>query len=84
MGIDMATREELIAADRSVDEIRDQVGADSLSYLSVDAIASALDRSRADLCLGCVTGEYPYDIDGEAADREIRRPDVGGEAPADD
>ncbi|PSQ18461.1 amidophosphoribosyltransferase [Halobacteriales archaeon QS_8_69_26] len=78
LGIDMATREELIAADRTVEEVRDEIGADSLAYLSIDAVADALERSRADLCLGCVTGEYPYDVEGEAADREVSRPDVGG------
>ena len=78
MGIDMASREELIAADRDVEGIREEIDADSLSYLSVDAIAEALGESRADLCLGCVTGEYPYDIEGEATDRDIARPDIDG------
>ena len=81
MGINMATREELIAADKSTEEIREEIGADSLSYLSVDAVASAIGKSRDDLCLGCVTGEYPYDIDGETTDREVERPGV---ASADD
>ncbi|MFD1515259.1 amidophosphoribosyltransferase [Halomarina rubra] len=76
MGIDMATRDELIAANQDVEDITDAVGADSLAYLSVDAIADALDESRADLCLGCVTGEYPYDIDDEATDRDVTRPSV--------
>ncbi|WP_318569163.1 amidophosphoribosyltransferase [Salinigranum marinum] len=84
MGIDMATREELIAAHQSVEEIRDEIGADSLSYLSIDAVAEALSSSRADLCLGCVTGEYPYDIDGEETDRDVERPGVTDTAPADD
>jgi len=84
MGIDMAAREELIAADRSVDEIRDHIGADSLSYLSIDAVCTALESTRADLCLGCVTGEYPYDIEGEDIDREVSRPSIGGTPPADD
>jgi amidophosphoribosyltransferase len=85
MGIDMASREELLAAERSPEEIRDHVGADSLSYLSIDAVCRALERSRADLCLGCVTGEYPYDIDGEPADRDVRRPAIGPAGrPADD
>jgi amidophosphoribosyltransferase len=85
MGIDMASRDELIAADRSVEDIRETIGADSLSYLSIDAIADVLGRSRVDLCLGCVTGEYPYDIDGERADRDVSRPAVGSEsAHADD
>ncbi len=34
--------------------------------------------------MGCVTGEYPYDIDGEATDRDVSRPDVGTPASADD
>ena len=78
MGIDMASRDELIAAGRDVEEICEEIDADSLSYLSVDAIAAALDESQADLCLGCVTGEYPYDIEGEATDRDIARPDIDG------
>ena len=79
MGIDMATREELIASDRSIEEIREAIGADSLAYLSTEAVAEALRASDADLCLGCVTGEYPYDIDGEATDRDVTRPTI--EAP---
>ncbi|QLK27796.1 amidophosphoribosyltransferase [Natrinema zhouii] len=85
MGIDMATREELIAADKSTDEIREAIDADSLAYLSTDAVADVLEKDRLDLCLGCVTGEYPYDIDGEETDRDVSRPDVSGtQLPADD
>jgi amidophosphoribosyltransferase len=84
MGIDMATREELIASNRSTEDICAEIGADSLSYLSIDAVAEALSSSRADLCLGCVTGEYPYDIDGEETDRPVERPTVADSAPADD
>ncbi|WP_246982906.1 amidophosphoribosyltransferase [Halorientalis marina] len=84
MGIDMASRDELIAADRSVEEIRDEIEADSLSYLSIDAVAAALNQSKADLCLGCVTGEYPYDIEGETTDREVDRPSIGDPQLADD
>jgi amidophosphoribosyltransferase len=79
MGIDMATREELIAANQDVDDIREAIEADSLSYLSIDAVADALNRSRADLCLGCVTGEYPYDIEGESTDRDVERPVIEGQ-----
>ncbi|NHN40736.1 amidophosphoribosyltransferase [Halorubellus sp. JP-L1] len=85
MGIDMATREELIASDKSTEEIRDAIAADSLAYLSIDAVSDALESSRADLCLGCVTGEYPYDIEGEPTDRDVSRPVIDGiDAPADD
>ncbi|MEF8851814.1 MAG: amidophosphoribosyltransferase [Haloarculaceae archaeon] len=83
MGIDMASREELIAADRSVEEIRDEIGADSVAYLSIEAVADALSKAETDLCLGCVTGEYPYDIEGERTDREVSRP-ATGQPSADD
>ncbi len=78
MGIDMATREELIASDRTTEEIRDTIDADSLAYLSTDAVADVLDEERIDLCLGCVTGEYPYDIEGEETDRDVARPELEG------
>jgi amidophosphoribosyltransferase len=85
MGIDMASRDELIAGDQSVDEICEEIQADSLGYLSIDAIAEALETSKSDLCLGCVTGKYPYDIEGEETDREVARPQIGsGPATADD
>ncbi len=84
LGIDMASREELIAADRSVEEIQDYIDADSLSYLSIEAITDALDKDHEDLCLGCVTGEYPYDIEGETNDRNVTRPDVNSASSADD
>jgi amidophosphoribosyltransferase len=77
MGIDMASRDELIAADRSVEEIREEIEADSLSYLSIEAIAQSLGKNDTDLCLGCVTGEYPYDIEGEQTDRDVQRPAIG-------
>ena len=74
MGIDMATREELLAADRTVEEVRSEIDADSLAYLSPGAIADALETQRDDLCMGCISGEYPYDIDGEPTDRSVRQP----------
>jgi amidophosphoribosyltransferase len=83
-GIDMASREELIAPDRTIDEIEAEIDADSLAYLSIDAITSALERSRADLCLGCVSGEYPYDVEGETTDRDVTRPAIRPETSADD
>ncbi len=84
MGIDMASREELIAADKTPEEIAEEIGADSLAYLSTDAVADTLAFAREDLCMGCVTGEYPYDIDGEETDRDVARPAIEGFAEADD
>ena len=84
MGIDMASREELLAAGRSTEDVCETIGADSLAYISRGAVADALDTPEDDLCMGCVTGEYPYDIAGEATDREVSRPSVGGRTSADD
>jgi amidophosphoribosyltransferase len=76
MGIDMADREELIAAEGDVSAVEEQIGADSLAYISPEAVAAAIGTERSDLCMGCVTGEYPYDIEGEATDREVLAPSL--------
>ncbi len=64
-GIDMTDRAQLIAADKTVPAIRETIGADSLGYLSIEGLLRATGYARHDLCLGCVTGEYPVDIEGE-------------------
>ena len=64
-GIDMTDRRQLIAADRDVAAIKETIGADSLGYLSIEGLLQATGFARNDLCLGCVTGEYPVDIEGE-------------------
>jgi len=61
-GIDMSTRQELIAADLSVEEIRTYVGADSLGYLSLDAMLEASGGAEPQLCSACFDGEYPIPI----------------------
>jgi amidophosphoribosyltransferase len=66
-GIDMAAREELVAADRDADEIAAIVGADSLAYLSLDGLQVAVERPAAGFCRACLTGEYPIPVpDGGA------------------
>lgn len=61
-GVDMATRWELIAAQKSVEEIREFIGADSLGYLSLDGLVESIDLPRGDLCLACFTGDYPIPV----------------------
>ena len=58
MGVDMGKHDDLIAHKRSVDEIREYVGADSLYYLSVDGMMRALERKDG-FCQACFTGQYP-------------------------
>jgi amidophosphoribosyltransferase len=59
LGVDMATYDELIAANLTIEQIRRRVGADSLGYLSIRGLVDATGRERGDFCLGCLTGEYP-------------------------
>ena len=61
-GIDMPTRQELIAADLSVEQICDYVGADSLGYLSLDAMVEAAGGDRSSFCSACFDGDYPIAI----------------------
>jgi len=65
LGIDMKTRDQFIATGRSVEEIARQIGADSLGYISIDGLVEAIGIPHEDLCLGCLTGEYPVSIPGE-------------------
>ena len=55
LGIDMKTRSQFIAHGKSVDEIRKEIGADSLSYLSIEGLVEAIGFDYDDLCLGCLT-----------------------------
>jgi amidophosphoribosyltransferase len=61
MGVDMGTYEELIAHEKSVAEIQEYVGADSLAFLSLDGMMTAIGRSDG-YCNACFTGEYPIPI----------------------
>ena len=58
-GIDMSTREEMIAHGRTVEEIAAELGADSLHYLSLEGVYEAVGASRETHCDACFTGEYP-------------------------
>jgi amidophosphoribosyltransferase len=64
LGVDMASRDELIAARKTVEEIEAEIGADSLRYLSLEGLIRSIGRDRASFCTGCLTGEYPVAIEG--------------------
>ena len=61
MGVDMATYEELIAHRLSVPEIQEQMGADSLGYLSLEGMIRAVHRPLNRFCVACFTGDYPFE-----------------------
>ena len=58
-GIDTPTREELIAANHSVEEIRQQLGVDTLGYLSIQGMLDACSPAGAGYCHACFSGQYP-------------------------
>jgi amidophosphoribosyltransferase len=66
-GIDMATRAELIGADMDVEQIRAFVDADTLHYLSLDGLISAVPQEADALCTACFTGRYPIPVPAEEA-----------------
>jgi len=61
-GVDMATRGELIASHKSVSEIKDFIGADSLGYLSINGLIKAVALPRDVFCTACFTGDYPIPV----------------------
>ena len=61
-GVDMATKDELIAGSRSVEEIKQFVGADSLGFLSNEGLLKAVSGQKERYCMGCFTGNYPIPV----------------------
>ena len=59
-GIDVPAREQLIAYNHSVEEIREIIGADSLGYLELGRLKELVDN-KFEICTGCFTGKYPLD-----------------------
>jgi amidophosphoribosyltransferase len=62
MGVDMASREELVAANKTIEEIREMTGADSLGYLSIAGLMQVAGGSRGGFCSACFTGDYPVPV----------------------
>jgi amidophosphoribosyltransferase len=60
MGVDMASREDLIAGHKTVEEIREHIGADSLAFLSIEALMRGLETDEG-YCNACFTGVYPFE-----------------------
>ncbi|MGN6253851.1 MAG: amidophosphoribosyltransferase [Solirubrobacterales bacterium] len=80
-GVDMSTREEMIAHDRSIEEIADELEADSLAYLSMAGVYEAIGADPGEHCDACFTGSYPLgdpdDANGKFALETIAAPVSG-------
>ncbi|WAG70094.1 MULTISPECIES: amidophosphoribosyltransferase [unclassified Clostridium] len=70
-GIDTPYRKDLIGANTSVDEIRQEIGADSLGYLSIDGLLKSL--GHTEFCLGCFNGTYPVSAPYENEKERLER-----------
>jgi len=71
-GIDLPDEGNLIAAGRSVDEVRDSIGASSLAYLSLQGLTEATGQPGSTLCRACLTREYPTRVPEERALAKLR------------
>jgi amidophosphoribosyltransferase len=84
-GIDFATRAELIANGMTVEEIGASLGADSLAYISIDAMVEATTIAKPDLCRACFDGEYPMELpDPELLGKQLLEVELAGGADAAD
>lgn len=75
-GVDFASRDQLIAHQKTVEEIRVFLGVDSLHYLSLEGLLSCVNAPKSDWCTACYTGQYPldpdYPITGEVATSQLQ------------
>ncbi|MEK7353950.1 MAG: amidophosphoribosyltransferase, partial [Chloroflexota bacterium] len=70
-GVDMSTYRELLAVQKTIPEIKDFIGADSLGYLSVEGLIKAVDLPKDNFCLACFTGDYPMPVQIEMDKLEL-------------
>jgi amidophosphoribosyltransferase len=70
-GIDMPTRAELVASDLLSDEVAAYLGADSLGYLSLEALTEAAAGGPQGLCTACFTGDYPIPVQPDAQGKAL-------------
>jgi len=82
-GVDMATRQELIAAQKTVPEVRDFIGADSLGYQSIEGLIKAVALPKDIFCLACFTGDYPIPVQLEMDKLALEAMSVDHEVPFD-
>ncbi|MGZ7069203.1 MAG: amidophosphoribosyltransferase [Methanobacterium sp.] len=72
-GIAMATKKELVASSKEIEEIREYLGVNSLGYLSIESLVKCIGIPKNELCVGCLTGEYPTDLPVDIEEYEAER-----------
>jgi amidophosphoribosyltransferase len=76
-GIDLADPAEMIASSKSIEEIREHIGATSLAYISLEGLTEATRRPESGLCRACLTGDYPTAIPVESQKLKFEPARVG-------
>ena len=72
-GIDIDSKENLIACQMSIEEIAKEIGADSLGYLSIEVVKNIAENAKCNFCTGCFTGEYPIRVPKEMPKDKFER-----------
>lgn len=62
-GTDVSSSSSLIATGRTIEQIREHIGVDTLGYLSLEDLLNIAPNSKVGFCVGCFTGEYPVEVD---------------------
>jgi amidophosphoribosyltransferase len=70
-GIDMSTRAELVASDLAVDEVREFIRAESLAYVSLDALVASTGAPAESFCRACFDGTYPVDVEAMTPSKHL-------------
>ena len=73
-GVDLATTKELIAANMTLEEIREFIGADSLGYMSIEGLMKSVSGTENRFCAACFTGKYPIPVQLEMDKLALERP----------
>jgi len=72
-GIDFPDRSKLLATDKSIEQIREFLGVDSIHYLSLDGMLSCVSRSNDHYCTACFSGEYRLNVEQPVTKLSLER-----------
>ncbi len=73
-GIDLADPQEMIASSKTVEEIREHIGATSLAYISLEGLQESTRRPASQLCRACLTRDYPTNVPADAKKLKFELP----------
>jgi amidophosphoribosyltransferase len=76
-GVDFATRDQLIAHNREIEQIREFLGVDSLAFLSLEGMLGVMNHPAESYCTACFSGDYRIDIEHPVTERVLERAQMG-------